>query len=275
MSRLPYFKFYPSDFILDTRQLTDSEKAIWIDLLCFMWLKSTGKGTLQGHISDLARMLGRERLDLETALDALHRKGICDMNQRESEQIKVTSRRMLRDAKILDNASFRQMSHRSNARCHTKVTPKKSEVRSQKSDKDKDIVLSAPRKSVFWKPTLDEAKVYCLERRNGVDHEKWFAYYESNGWKVGRNAMKDWKAAVRTWERNDFSPVARPARAVDPARVQAKEAELEKIKEKEWAKRMKAGNAIGTPPWPAPFAPPQPKTMPDQPWVPGMPQIES
>jgi hypothetical protein len=38
-----------------------------------------------------------------------------------------------------------------------------------------------------------------------VDPERFFAYYESNGWKVGRNAMKDWRAAVRTWERNSFS----------------------------------------------------------------------
>jgi hypothetical protein len=38
-----------------------------------------------------------------------------------------------------------------------------------------------------------------------VDPERFFTYYESNGWKVGRNAMKDWRAAVRTWERNSFS----------------------------------------------------------------------
>jgi len=52
------------------------------------------------------------------------------------------------------------------------------------------------------KPTLDECKQYCLERSNGVDADKFFNYYESNGWKVGKNAMKDWKAAIRTWEKN-------------------------------------------------------------------------
>jgi hypothetical protein len=51
------------------------------------------------------------------------------------------------------------------------------------------------------KPTLEEVKQYCFERKNNVDAEKWFDYYTSNGWKVGRNTMKDWKAAVRTWER--------------------------------------------------------------------------
>lgn len=55
-------------------------------------------------------------------------------------------------------------------------------------------------KAVFKKPTVDEVKAYCLERKNTVDPEKWFNYYESNGWKVGKNPMKDWKAAVRVWE---------------------------------------------------------------------------
>ena len=52
------------------------------------------------------------------------------------------------------------------------------------------------------KPTLEECKQYCLERNNGVDADKFFNYYESNGWRVGKNPMKDWKAAIRTWEKN-------------------------------------------------------------------------
>lgn len=57
----------------------------------------------------------------------------------------------------------------------------------------------------FAHPKLQEVTEYCKERGNSVDPEKWFSYYESNGWKVGRNAMKDWKAAVRTWEKSQFS----------------------------------------------------------------------
>ena len=57
----------------------------------------------------------------------------------------------------------------------------------------------APR---FTPPTIDEVSDYCVERGGIVDPERWFAYYESNGWRVGKNPMNDWKAAVRTWERN-------------------------------------------------------------------------
>lgn len=62
----------------------------------------------------------------------------------------------------------------------------------------------APKAKDNKKPTLEEVAAYCQERGNNVDPQAWLDYYTSNGWKVGRNPMKDWKAAVRTWERNDI-----------------------------------------------------------------------
>lgn len=53
------------------------------------------------------------------------------------------------------------------------------------------------------KPTLEEVKEYCLERNNNVDAEAFIDYYEANGWVQGKGKpIKDWKACVRTWERN-------------------------------------------------------------------------
>tara|TARA_R110000787_G_scaffold49667_1_gene118972 strand:- start:281 stop:946 length:666 start_codon:yes stop_codon:yes gene_type:complete len=57
----------------------------------------------------------------------------------------------------------------------------------------------------FKKPSKEEIKDYCAVRSNNVSAEKFFDYYESNGWKVGKNGMKDWKASVRTWESNSVS----------------------------------------------------------------------
>ena len=54
----------------------------------------------------------------------------------------------------------------------------------------------------FIKPTFEEVAAYCRERGNDVDPQSWYDYYTANGWRVGRNPMKDWQAAVRTWERN-------------------------------------------------------------------------
>lgn len=57
----------------------------------------------------------------------------------------------------------------------------------------------------FVKPKVEEIDSYCKERKNNVDAQQFFDYYESKGWKVGKSPMKDWKSAVRTWERNDFN----------------------------------------------------------------------
>ncbi len=54
----------------------------------------------------------------------------------------------------------------------------------------------------FQRPTARQVADYCAERNNQVDPEAWMAHYVANGFRVGRNPMKDWKAAVRTWERN-------------------------------------------------------------------------
>lgn len=55
----------------------------------------------------------------------------------------------------------------------------------------------------FVPPAVDEVRAYCEERGNNVDAESFVDYYTSTGWLVGKKPMKDWKAAVRTWERNE------------------------------------------------------------------------
>jgi|TARA_R110001592_G_scaffold120632_1_gene325235 hypothetical protein len=59
------------------------------------------------------------------------------------------------------------------------------------------------KKARFKKPTLDQVKNYCILRKNNIDAEAYMDFYESKGWQIGKEIMKDWKAAVRTWERRD------------------------------------------------------------------------
>ena len=72
-----------------------------------------------------------------------------------------------------------------------------------KSNDIKNNTLSIGRNAKFQKPSPEEIRSYCLERGNKVDPEQFFNFYESNGWKVGKNSMKDWKAAIRTWEKRE------------------------------------------------------------------------
>lgn len=67
---------------------------------------------------------------------------------------------------------------------------------------DKRYKTEDVNKGRFTPPTYEQVADYCKERGKGVDPERWFNYYTANGWKVGKNPMKDWKAAVMTWEKD-------------------------------------------------------------------------
>ena len=79
---------------------------------------------------------------------------------------------------------------------------------------DSERLRSGESKKRFRPPTVEEVEAYCFERNNKVDAERFVDFYASNGWRVGKNPMKDWKAAVRTWEkREDNSPMTAAQRA--------------------------------------------------------------
>lgn len=96
-----------------------------------------------------------------------------------------------------------------NLRQISEKSPPEIEIELEKDiEIEKEIHSSAKstttKRKRFEKPTLSQITQYCLERNNNVNAEQFYDYYESNGWKVGKNAMKDWKACVRTWERNGY-----------------------------------------------------------------------
>ena len=69
------------------------------------------------------------------------------------------------------------------------------------NDNDNERIVDESSKR-FIPPTVDMVSEYCLERNNSVDPEEFVDFYTSKGWLIGKNKMKDWKAAVRTWERS-------------------------------------------------------------------------
>ena len=88
---------------------------------------------------------------------------------------------------------------------HAEDRRQKSEDRSQKTE-DRSGERTAdkpPRATRFIPPTVEEVTAYCQERKNCVDAQRFVDFYASKGWKVGKENMRDWKAAVRTWEHRD------------------------------------------------------------------------
>ena len=113
-----------------------------------------------------------------------------------------------------ENNAYRLIDTHSSQICNGCVTGASTQVRFGKDSTVQDNYIGdvppadtppAPKKrSTFSPPTLDDVKAYCAQRGNRVDPERWYDHYTSNGWMVGRAKMKDWKAAVRTWERNGY-----------------------------------------------------------------------
>lgn len=78
------------------------------------------------------------------------------------------------------------------------------QAESQSNDNNLSIIDDISSKDNNRKvPTILEVKEYCESRNNGIDAEQFISYYESRGWKSGKSVIVDWKAAVRTWERNN------------------------------------------------------------------------
>ena len=83
--------------------------------------------------------------------------------------------------------------------------PKHTKNADSDIDSDSDIEKDIKVNKGFVKPSIVEIKTYMMEIGMTDVSEKWFDYYESNGWLVGKNKMKNWKAAVRTWKNNNLS----------------------------------------------------------------------
>ena len=84
----------------------------------------------------------------------------------------------------------------------------KDKPKTKTNDKTKDNSLppngvSDTRAKRFTPPTLDDVSAYIRERGSNVDAQRFLDFYTAKGWMVGKNRMKDWKAAVRTWEKRD------------------------------------------------------------------------
>ena len=135
-------------------------------------------------------------------------------------------------AKKRAQTQVRVAKHR-NAPSVTKALPEK-----RREERDTTKVVSHVR------PSIEEVAAYCQERGNRVDPQAWFDHYTANGWKVGRNPMKDWKAAVRQWERNDLRSGSNGKPASKTFAQQA-QANVQQLLAKAAADDAASGRAVG------------------------------
>lgn len=213
---------YIGDYLRDTEELNAEEHGAYLLLLMHYWLKGGVIG------SDVARLSRVARTSEETARFILGYYFTLEdgnyKNKRADEEMGNAQKR--RDA-ARENGRSGGRPRKNNPQItggfsvgipddNRAGNPQKSSSSSSSSssspipiqEEEKNNIIcpdsDSDKPKRFTKPTLEEVQAYCLERHNSVNPEKFIDYYESCGWKVGNKPMKNWQAAVRTWEKNNF-----------------------------------------------------------------------
>jgi hypothetical protein len=88
------------------------------------------------------------------------------------------------------------------AECIHDVSKVEAQYSIGKDSLGKDSIVPGKPEKTKIPPSFDEVRVYCADRKNNIDPHKFIDYYETRGWLLGKTKMKDWKAAIRTWEGN-------------------------------------------------------------------------
>lgn len=152
---------------------------------------------------------------------------VPELNGRESVAFDFMSANIDRDAESYkdtcnrnrENISKRYERIRANTTVYETYQEKEEEKEKEellKKDISNEISKKSTRQKKFVPPTVEEVASYCLDRKNKVDAAYFVDHYTSNGWKVGKQNMKDWKAAVRTWEKNGYNQPSKKQDAAEP-----------------------------------------------------------
>jgi hypothetical protein len=143
MSKLPFLQFYPSDYLVDTRVLSLAARGAWVDIICVLH-KSSTRGTLTLPARGWARIMGATEADFQSALSEIEEMKVGDVIRNGNGDVSVTCRRMMNESITREQTRLRVQNHRNkhgNKACNDTsnagVTPKKSEVISQKSEAEK------------------------------------------------------------------------------------------------------------------------------------------
>lgn len=188
MSKDPAFLFYPQDFITGTMFMNNEQVGLYMRLLC---AQHQHGGLIDKDLFN--QIVG----SVKVVRDKFIETDDGFFNQRLMDEMIKRQRK----ATNLSQNALKRWQKQKECKSNAIALPKHMPIENENEDVNV-IVNKKNKRDNFQKPTLDDVLSYCDERKNQVDGNKFFNYYESNGWKVGKNAMKDWKAAIRTWEKN-------------------------------------------------------------------------
>lgn len=170
--------------------------------------------TIPYDISSLASVIDESREDLEKALEILDKLELIDVLEDQTIYMREVSKLLGSETGQTIRKREQKQQEGKNYPDITPTLPKKYprdksiDTRDKSKEKDNTIVLSKEKNTTmatkrFVKPSISEIEEYVEVKGYEIIAQHFYDYYEANGWKVGKNPMKDWKATIRNWARNN------------------------------------------------------------------------
>ena len=223
-SKKYYWLKLPKDFFEDRaikklRSIAggDTYTIIYLKML-LRTLEDGGKFVYEGIedsiIEEIALDIDEKEEDVSVAVNYLIKKGlmICTDNEAELTRMHEMIGSETDKAKLMRKKREQSNNVTQNGNNVTHLLPDVTNCYTEKEkeiDKELDIketttnVVVKKKRQKFEKPTKQQVDDYCRELKVTFDSEKFIDYYESKGWYVGKSPMKDWKATVRNWLRQE------------------------------------------------------------------------
>lgn len=202
-----YFPVYLSDYVSQSRKLTMLQRGALIDLSVLYFQENLKISYTKEHIY---RMIFAFTSEEQVAIDFILENFFIKSENKPTGLCWVSNELNNIANKVLKRLNASRENGKKGGRGNIKKNkPIAKPIGYDLVNLDKSILneiklneIKLNKTNKFIKPTIQEIKNYCLTRNNQIDYEQFFNYYEANGWKVGKNTMKDWQACIRTWERN-------------------------------------------------------------------------
>jgi len=190
----PAFQFYPDLWLTDAGLMACSLAAqgLWINLLCYMWHAQI-RGII--HAKGMQALCRADATTFNQLLEELVNNQVCEVGENNA----IISRKMHREF-LLETAIKEKCRKAANARWHAQSMQKHGSSSSTTYIHRENARKTHTKNGRFAPPSFEDVLKYCLERNNQIDARNFIDFYESKGWLIGKSKMKDWRAAIRTWE---------------------------------------------------------------------------
>lgn len=230
LTNQPYLPLYVGDWMNNNKLKMCSAAAhgIMISVMCILHKEATyGKLLLKqkfkqtdkqvlNFASQLAKLSAFDLLEIESPLTELINEGVLKIDgdylicERMVRDFEISEKRAIsgraggnsnknKNFAYANNEAKNKATLKANKETNTKAN---TENESENENENENVIKGAAKNKRFIPPDYTKVYEYCLERNNGISAQEFVDFYQSKDWMIGKNKMKDWKAAIRTWERN-------------------------------------------------------------------------